>query len=382
MSKSRVCLVSLRGVNQHAAWCSNYEFEDVISASDSVDRFTLTPARGYAAREWLASRFIWREGLNRLTPHFNPGVHPIRLERDYDLFVFVCMNPNDLIYLSAVDGWKSRCATKVCIMVEFYTGWLHDYRLHLQLLRDFDHVGLCFGSSVEGLGRQIGRPCHHVPLGVDVLRFGPSPNAPARCIDVYSMGRRPEAVHDALRKLAADWGLFYIYDTIPGVLIRPRDHRQHRDLVATCARRAQFFVTYPAKVDTPGETRGQSEVGARFYEGAAAGAVLIGQAPTTPAFAREFDWRDAVIDIGTTTESVAAALDRMRVDPDYSAALGRRNAVEAMRRFDWGYRWEQVLRIAGLAALPPLERRLARLAREAAAVESAPSLVEPVTVTA
>jgi glycosyl transferase family 1 len=380
LSGARVCLVSLRGVNSHAAWCSNYEFEDVISEVDDVDRFVLTPAAGHSAKQWLASRVIWRPGLHLLTPHLNPGVQPITLKKDYDVFVFVCMNPNDLIYLSAIEGWKDRCKTKVCVMVEFYTGWIDEYRFHLELLRDFDHVGMCFSSSVDGLQKAVGRPCHHVPLGVDVMRYSPYPNPPARCVDVYSMGRRPDAVHAALQKVAAERSLFYIYDTIPGVLIRPRDHRQHRDLVAACAKRAHCFITYPAKVDTPDETRGQSEVGARFFEGAAAGAVLIGQAPTTPAFARDFNWRDAVVEIGTTDDSIASALSALSKAPDYRAALGRRNAVEAMRRFDWGYRWKQVLELAGVAPLPQLSQRLSRLARRATDTESAP-LMEQLTFT-
>lgn len=380
MSTARVCLVSLRGVNPHAAWCSNYEFEDVIASVDDVDTFTLTRGgTAHGTREWLAKHYIWYPGFHYLTPYLNPGVQPIRLDKDYDLFVFVCMNPDDLIYLSAVEGWKERCKTKICVMVEFYTGWLREYRHHLELLKDFDHMALCFGSSVEGVQNAIGRPSHHVPLGADVLRFSPYPAAPARCIDVYSMGRRPEELHTEMQKVArANRNLFYIYDTIPGVLIKPRDPRQHRELVSSMAQRARFFVTYPAKVDTPDETRGQSEVGARFFEGAAAGAILIGQAPTSEGFRREFDWPDAVVDVGAKAENVAAVLSTFFNSPERAAALGRTNAVMAMRRFDWAYRWKEVLRIAGLQPLAQLNERLTRLGRLADETEAL-SLVEPLS---
>jgi hypothetical protein len=203
-----------------------------------------------------------------------------------------------------------------------------------------------------------------------VFRFTPFPNPPERSIDVYSMGRRIEALHEALLKKAARREIFYLYDTIPGLLIQPRDHRQHRDLVANCARRSRFFITYPAKVDAVAETRGQSEVGARFYEGAAAGAVLIGQAPTIPAFAKEFDWPNAVVDIGSTEESLLASLATFQADPGRAHALGRKNAIEAARRFDWGYRWREMLRATGLEPTSRLLQREKQLNQLAAMAES------------
>jgi hypothetical protein len=366
---ARVCIVSLRGINKHAAWCSNYEFEDVIGDVDDVDLFTLEPGVAHARREWLSRRLIWRPGLRHLTPYVNPGLRKIKLQHRYDLFVFVCKNPSDLIYLSAVDGWKD-CKKRVCYMVEFYAGWAKEYAYHLSLLEGFDFVAQSFSSCVPAVAAASGRPCHAVPLGVDTLRYTPQPDPLPRSIDIYSMGRRVESAHDALLARARKRELFYIYDTIPGLNITPRDYVQHRELVANFGKRARFFIAYPAKVDTAEETRGASEVGARFFEGAATGAVLLGQAPTVQAFANDFNWPDALVDLGSTAESVNAFLATMARDADRYAAAGKRNAVEALKRFDWAYRWKELLRIAGLAPHPKLierERTLNELAARAAA---------------
>jgi hypothetical protein len=147
---ARVCIVSLRGINKHAAWCSNYEFEDVIAGVDDVDVYSLEPGTAYEQRQWFARRMIWKPGLRRLSPFLNPGCRKITLAREYDLFVFVCMNPSDLIYLSAVEGWKN-CRKRVCYMVEFYAGWTREYAYHLSLLKDFDFVTQSFSSCIAAV---------------------------------------------------------------------------------------------------------------------------------------------------------------------------------------------------------------------------------------
>jgi hypothetical protein len=233
-------------------------------------------------------------------------------------------------------------------------------------------VCLSFAGSVEAVRRTVGRPCHHLPIGVDVLRFTPFPHRPARSIDVYAMGRRVEWLHRALLREAAKGELFYVYDTVPSAFIQPRDHVEHRDLVASFAKRSRSFVTFPAKVDHKDETRGQSELGTRFFEGAAAGAVLIGEAPTGPAFRAEFDWPDSLIEV-TDERALLEWLERCRRQPEQIEAIGIRNAVEALRRHDWLQRWARILELSGLEPTERWIQRKRRLEELAAAAVSKPA---------
>ncbi len=368
--KARVCLASMRGTRKLASWCSNYEFEDVIASVDDVDLVTLSPGRGFGPREWLVRRLGWRPGVRQLAAKMNPGLRVQSLDKDYEVFAFVCMHPSDLIYLNCLRGWKDRSKIKICYMVEFYAGWLQEYAFHLGLLADFDHVMLCFGGSVQAVHGLIGKPVHHVALAVDALRFTPFPNPPARVVDIYSMGRRSEPIHQALLNMAARREAFYVYDTIPGLLIQPMDYRQHRDLVANFAKRSRFFVAYPAKVEDD-ETRGQSEVGARFFEGAAAGAVMLGRAPKAPSFGREFYWSDAVVDAGSNEEQLLAALARFKADPQLTETTSRKSAAEALRKFDWAYRWKEILRLSGVEPSSKLWQREKHMHQLAALGEAA-----------
>jgi hypothetical protein len=355
-SQPRVLMPTLRHLNRHAAWCSNYEFEDVIQTVDDVHTLVLEPAKHFEWRRQLVHRAAWRRWHKSLL-RLNPGARQVVIDRDYDLFVFVCMNMWDLLYLNAIRGWRERCAVTVCFMVEFYAGLAGEYSHFFRLLDDFDHVSLSFSGSVAAVERLTGRPCHHVPLAADLVRFTPYPDPPPRMIDVLSMGRRAEPLHQALLGLARERGLFYLHDTIPGSLVRPADHAEHRNMLANSAKRSRYFVAFPAKFGHE-ENQGQSDVGARYFEGLGAGAVLLGQAPTAPAFRQDFPWPEAVVEVRPDGHDIAKVLRELDAAPEIVGRMRARNAVHALRHHDWGHRWESLLRIAGASPAPRLRRRL------------------------
>jgi hypothetical protein len=132
-------------------------------------------------------------------------------------------------------------------------------------------------------------------------------------------------------------------------------------LLANQLKRSRYFLVAPGKVNLPEETRGQIEVPARFFEGAAAGTVMIGQAPDCDSFRQLFDWRDAVIEINPNNSEAPDVLADLACQQERLCEISRRNAVEALLRHDWLYRWKQILAIAGLKPMPQLELREKRL---------------------
>jgi hypothetical protein len=365
--RARVLLVTLRNLTTHAAWCSNYEFEDVIRSVDDVDMIELERVPYFEFRRHVARSIAWRSSYRAFT-NLSPGVKRVRLKRDYDVLVFVCINVWDLLYLNAVVDWQSRCRVKLCYLAEIYAGQTAELQHLLRRLEDFDHVFQSFSGSVDAIGKIVRRPCHHLPHAADVLRFTPYPNPAERVIDVLSIGRRSEPVHQALRRLAAARDIFYLYDTLPSPLVRPSVPVEHREMLASAARLSRFFVTYPAKFGDD-ETHGQSEVGARYFEGAAAGAVLLGQAPTSSAFHRDFPWADAVVELDPDGSDAVEVLADLSRRPDEMALLGARNATAALRRHDWAHRWRSILETAGLAPRSVLNKRMRALETLAAEAE-------------
>ena len=139
------------------------------------------------------------------------------------------------------------------------------------------------------------------------------------------------------------------------------------------AKRSRYFMVAPGKVDQPGETRGQVEIGYRYYEGAAAGAVLIGQPPDTEGFRETFPWKDAVVPVAPDGSDVADVLRKLDADPERVNRISRRNAAEALLRHDWLYRWKEIFRVAGVEPSPGMQAREQRL-KELASVAFAEPL--------
>jgi hypothetical protein len=372
LRKPRICMPTGRNFRKKAFHCAQYEAQDVLAQVDDVDLIFLEPGRGYESRELWQRRLMYRD-ISRRVVFANPGLRKVRLTREYDLFVARCQTYKDLLDVNAIEGWKDHCRTSVLWIDEMWAASIPEQKYWLHALRQFDHVFIGFRGAVAPVSNAIGWPCRWLPCAVDTLRFTPYPKAPARVVDVYSIGRRREGIHQALLQAAKSGEIFYMYDTSAGSLVDLYDHRQHRDHFANVAKRSRYFMVAPGKFDCIDETAGQVEIGFRYYEGAAAGAVMIGEAPNCEAFRETFPWPDAVIEIQPDGSDVVEVLERLDSEPERVSAMARRNTAEALLRHDWVYRWKEILQAAGMEPSPGLVARehrlkeLAQLADEAVA---------------
>jgi spore maturation protein CgeB len=367
--RPRICMLTARSFARETYRCSIYESEDILLDVDDVDLIYLKPGKACELRQNIHERIVWHDFTKKMVFR-NMAFQPVRLAKEYDLFVVYMPLMRDLIRIPAIRNWKDYCRSSVCWINEVWAADVPILKSWLPALDDFDHVVLGQNGTVKAVSDAIKRPCHFLPGAVDAIRFSPYPKPPPRVIDVYGIGRIWEEVHHALVDVAAKRGIFYIYDTFHASVAQVKDYRQHREMFANMAKRSRFFFVAPAKMDIQEETKGQVEVGFRFYEASAAGAIMLGQAPDCESFRRQFDWPQAVVEIqpdGSDTEKV---ISRLSAEPERLREISCRNAEEALRRHDWVYRWKEILDIAGLRPTPAMEarekrlRELAELARE------------------
>lgn len=368
--RSRICMPSGRSFSRETFLCGHYEAQDVLDEVDDVDLVCLEPSHGHSFMQRWQMRLMYRDisGRGALA---NPGLNKVRLTREYDLFIARCQTEKDLPHINAIEGWKDHCKKSICWIDELWAAAIPGAKHWLHVLKEFDYIFTSCLGTVGPLSKAIGQPIHWLPCAVDTLRFTPYPDGPARTIDLYSIGRRREGIHQQLIQAARRGEIFYIHDTFQGSLAKVYDHREHRDYFANVAKRSRYFMVAPGKVDSTAENQGQSEVGHRYCEGTAAGAVLLGQAPHGEAFQQMFPWKDAVIRVESDGSDMLGVLAELGSDPDRVSAASRRNAVGALLHHDWVYRWKEILKVAGLEPSPGMCARESRL-RELAAMVAGP----------
>jgi hypothetical protein len=365
----------MRRIHDLVAFCLPYEFEDVVAEVTGADRIEPQnfQALEFARRVYKLTRFA--SGSQRLAramvPWLNgpqlaramvPWLSPPRLTRDYDLFFPVFNHPFELFTLFAVPDWRKRCRSAACFISEI---WLHELPGYLiELLAKFDHIFVGLRHPAAEIARIVGRPCTYLPLAVDVLRFAPYPNPPPRGIDICNIGRRSPVAHAALLRLARDRRIFYYYDTVhPSgeggrqMTFRVQNASEHRLLLANLLKRSRYYVANRGRVNEPELIEGKEEISARFYEGVAAGAVLVGEAPRSDEFRRQFDWPDAVIRMPFDSTNPAEIFDGIDADPHRIERIRKTNVHQAALRHDWVHRLRVVYETL---SIPPTEAMLAR----------------------
>lgn len=359
--KARICIPTGRRFNNTASRCGLYEAQDVFASLDEVDVLPLESGVAFEWKQNLQRRLLRRDFTKGLI-HVNPGIKQIRLTQDYELLIVMCQQWYELLYLNAIQDWRSHCKVAICWLDELWAHQLYKHPSWLHALDQFDHILVGLSGTVAVLSKILGRQCHHMPLAVDVLRFSPYPLPPARVIDVLSIGRRWEGVHRALLEMAKTEGTFYVHDTVVDAGdMRLKELAQHRDMLANMSKRSRFFFVGAAKMDHPEETSGQLEFGSRYFEGAAAGSVLIGQVPDCEAFRALFDWAEVIIPIKPDGSDVRDVLRSLDEQPKHLQDIGMRNVASSARRHDWMYRWQKILQIAGISPTTALDRRAAQL---------------------
>jgi hypothetical protein len=363
-----VLQLSMRKVHDLVGFCALYEFEDVVADLTGADRIEVEDydAVERARRVYKLGRLT--TGSKRLAAAVTPRLRAPRLTRDYDLFFPVFNHPFELFALATIPDWRARCRVAACFVAELWSNQLPGYLL--ELLADFDHVFVGLQHPVGEVARLVGRPCKSLPLAADVLRFAPSPAPSSRSIDVCYIGRRSAVTHAALTRLARQRHIFYYYDTVraSGDDCKQRTFRignveEHRMLLASLLQRSRYYVANRARVN---ESLGaMDEISSRFYEGIAAGAVLVGDAPRSPEFLKQFDWLDAVVHVPFDSPGVGDVLAHLDAEPNRVDAIRQENVRQAAARHDWLHRLETVFAATGVPPTEAMRARALRL-REAA----------------
>ncbi len=361
--KPRVAIVSLRQRNNFVYNSCLYEFEDIIAEVDDVDLIELLPTRGLAEFSYRVTRksaaFIKPNTSSRPLLH-----NPIELPKQYDLLFIVVDFPYNVILANLINQWRQRSKVAVCYLIELWKTELQKYKNYLKFLNNFDYVFLGHSQITEEVAAITQRPCAYLAPACDTLKFAPrSPDKSNsdRPIDICSMGRRSQITHKKLLQLTQKQDFFYHYDPQGGSELYLENHQAHRIFNANILKNTRYFIAHHAKINALDQTGGQIEIGYRFFEGAAAGAVMLGTAPKNSVFEEYFGWEDSVIPLAFDEPKIAELIADLDTKPQLLQEISNRNVKYSLLKHDWLHRWEQVLKAVGMTGTSKLEARKAQL---------------------
>jgi hypothetical protein len=362
---ARVLLLSSRARRRTLFNSALHEFEEAITSFDAAEVFAPTAYHGDirfdAARH---SQLLLRRIAGARKPSRTVVPYPVqrRLTADYDLLFAVFDNPWDSALIHTIEGFRDRCARVACYIPEIWAPNIGSARLRHEPFSDYDHVFVGTFHDVEPFATVTGVASSALAPGVDTDVFSPGSRSYPRVIDVVNLGRRMSTTHEALRRLAADSGCFYLYDDVLNG--EAPDFGEHRKWLADVLLRSSYSIANYARCDRPDLNRGVREMGYRFVEGAASGTVMLGAPPDTPQSAEYLGWEDAVVPTPIEAPDIADVIADLERDPARVEAIRRRNISGSLRHHDWVYRWEQVLHTMGITPTEAMARRREHLATE------------------
>jgi hypothetical protein len=332
-----------------------FEFVNLIAKVSSADivaphNVERKPGLELAATSLSRTRrLLGRTRLSRLKTE--------QVRNKYDLFFYVCMNPNSLAELQSVEGWRERCGKAAVFILETWSSQLARDKAHLRLLDQFDHVFIYNPSSIPNVRKFTTAPCSFLAAGADCIAASPFPDRPTRCIDVYSMGRRLDAAHEQLFQMAQNGEIFYVYDVGGGLHVY--DFAQARFLTLNYIKRSRYFTAYSLDAGPKAlESVGEQAIATRLFEGTAGGSIVLGTPPRAPEFYELFDWPDAVVEIPLDPQDMRAIYRDLEAQPERMNRARFMNATQSLRKHDWVYRWDHILKTLGFDSPPGvLERK-------------------------
>ena len=351
----RVLVLSQRDLRPRVSRCVGYEFEGLVAKLSDTE---------WAVPHQSPAGFLPEVAVNRMNKRFRSAAvlkAPFpRLEPGdgFDVMLATMQLPSDLTTLAAVPNWRKRTQKAVCYIEEMWAVELDRWQGHIKLLDQFDHVFLGSLGTVDALQARLKTKVSYLPFGVDALRFMAPPGAP-RWIDVMNIGRRSPITHRALLDWADTSERLYYYDSFtPGDFY---DVAQHRRLLAGLMKRTKIAITNRGIGARPFETGGQEELAFRYFEAAAAGAVLLGSPPNTGVTSTIFGWEDALIEAPFDAPMMGEFVGDLLSQSDRVAAISARNTRESLLRHDHVYRWETMLKAVEVKPGDLVEQRKATL---------------------
>ena len=353
-------ILSQRGLSTHLSRCCGYEFEDTLCAA--FPGTTLyAPRLNSSIRTGLKIKARFAHG--RSSGGIFDNVFAIEEVDEHEVLLAVMGQVRDLALLGAMRDWRRKSRYAICWLHELWIEEIPRLRGMLRALEQFDLVLCSLYYTAEKLREELKGPdVIYLPPGVDTLGFAPSIEPSLRPIDITNLGVIADATHESLLEYVKQIDGFYFFDTEKGTR-EARSPSQHRLRYANILKRSKYFLCHFAKIAFE-ESGGQLEFGLRYFEGLAAGCVVLGSRKSRPDFDKFLGWEDSVLEMPFECPNTSEILQRLDREADRLRDISARNVRRSLESNDHAHRWKTIVDRLGLSEDYHLRRRQEEVQRK------------------
>jgi glycosyltransferase involved in cell wall biosynthesis len=262
--------------------------------------------------------------------------------------------------------WRRKSRYAICWLHELWVAEIPRLRGLLRVLEQFDLVLCPLYYTAEKLREELKSPdVMYLPPGVDTLGFAPVMEPSVRPIDITNLGAIADATHKSMLEYVKQIDGFYFFDSEKGRR-EARSPSEHRFRYANILKRSKYFLCHLAKI-TSQETGGQLEFGLRYFEGLAAGCIVLGSRRSTPAFDTFLGWEDSVIEMPVECPNASEFLRSLDREAGRLREISARNVRRSLECNDYAHRWRTIVDRLGLSEgyyMSPREEQVARKLNE------------------
>ena len=261
---------------------SGFQYGMLVDLQDEIARITggtLVPTPPSRVPR-LSRRFGHGTRYAPLRTLLPKSTFPVRA----DVLWVPLMGPENCI-LDVLKEWDRHVGYKVLYLFDTMERQISSIRKLLAMTR-WDIAITSFSGARIFLEDRTQRPWHAVPQGVKLDRFVTRPPSD-RMIGFCSYGRRLPRIHEILKAFCLKSGHYYDYSMTTEIQhgVDPRDHYKQ---YAWHLSHSAFNICWPVEVTAPDRAGDFSPITCRWFEAAACGNVIIGEAPRDQGFAEMF----------------------------------------------------------------------------------------------
>jgi hypothetical protein len=212
-----------------------------------------------------------------------------------DVLWVILMGPENFP-LDLFKNWDQHVGVKILYIFDTFEGQLPSIRRVLHSTK-WDLAITSFHGALPFLEEQTQHKWYVVPQGVKLDRFKPVVKE-EKLINFSAYGRRLQKVHNSIKEYCLQTNKYYEYTTTTGLqpqLDPCENYRQY----AWHLTHSFFTFSWPVELTNPKRVLTFSPITCRWFEAAASGTVILGQAPNNPEFEKIFG-SDLIIPIDYT----------------------------------------------------------------------------------